>query len=135
MNSLIFRRGYKQWKTTYRIEIGFEYTADLEKKLTEVMLSQRDINRSVTVPWNIFKSYLDGGEDGVYADASGLIIKTVDDGILVSDSRFLNILVHKDQMEAIKRAAKNVREDVSESVERILKEFTTNRTRSGYTAR
>jgi hypothetical protein len=135
MNSLIFRRGFKQWKTTYQVEIGFEYTADLEKRLTEVMLSQMDINRSVTIPWDIFQSYLDGGEESVYADASGLVIRTVDDGILVSDSRFLNILVHKDQAEAIKRAAKNVREDISESVDRILKESTTDRTRSGYAVR
>ncbi|HDH41622.1 MAG TPA: hypothetical protein ENG12_04375 [Candidatus Altiarchaeales archaeon] len=132
MNSLIFRRGYKNWKTTYRVEINFEYTADLEKRLTDVTLHQLDINRSVTIPWSIFRSYLDGDEDGIYADASGLTIRTVDEGILVSDSRFLNILIHRDQMEAIKRAAKNVREDISESVERILREFTTHKVPSRY---
>jgi len=135
MNSLIFRRGYKDWKTTYKVEINFEYTADLEKRLTDVTLHQLDINRSVTIPWSIFKSYLDGREDSIYADASGLTIRTVDEGVLVSDSRFLNILIHRDQMEAIKRAAKNVKEDISESVERILREFTTHKVPSRYASR
>ncbi len=123
MNSLIFRRGYKDWKTTYKIEIGFEYTADLEKKLTDVILSQVNINQSVRIPWSIFRSYLEDREDGIYADASGLTIRAGDEGLLVSDSRFLNILIHRDQMEAIKRAARNVKEDISESVERILRGF------------
>jgi len=135
MNSLIFRRGYKNWKTTYKVEIDFEYTADLEKRLTDVVLHQLDINHNVTIPWSIFESYLDGEENGIYADASGLTIRTVDEGILVSDSRFLNILIHKDQMEAIKRAAKNVREDISESVERILRGFTAHKVPSRYAPR
>jgi hypothetical protein len=122
MNSLIFRRGYKDWKTTYKVEIGFEYTADLEKRLTDVTLYLPDVNRSVRINWDIFKSYLNGREDGVYADASGLTIRRVDEGMLISDSRFLKVLVHRDQMDAINRAAKNVREDISESVERILRE-------------
>lgn len=135
MNSLIFRRGYKNWRTTYKIDIGFEYTADLEKKLTSVTLHQMDIHRSVTIPWNIFESYLTGGEESVYADASGLTIRAVNEGVLVSNSHFLNILIHQDQMEAIKRAARNIQEDISESVDRILREFATHQAPSGHASR
>lgn len=127
MNSLIFRKGFKDWRTTYKVEIGFEYTADLEKKLTNVTLHQIDNNRSVSIPWKILETFLNGGREGIYADAFGLVIRPSGDGILISDSRFLNIHIHEDQMRAIKRAAKNVEEDISESVERILRDFSTHR--------
>ncbi|MBN2014894.1 MAG: hypothetical protein JW778_06915 [Candidatus Altiarchaeota archaeon] len=127
MNSLIFRKGFKDWKTTYRVEIGFEYTADLEKKLTNVILHQIDNNRTVSIPWSVLETFLNGGREGIYADAYGLVIRPIDDGILVSDSRFLKIIIHGDQVEAIKRAAKNVEEDISESVERILRDFSAHR--------
>lgn len=124
MSSLIFRKGFKEWGTTYKVDIGFEYTADLEKKLTEVTLHHLDTNRSLTVPWSIFSTYLAGGDNSIYADSAGLTIRPAEDGILVSDSRMLCIHIHGDQMDAIKRAASNLKEDISHSVERILKEFT-----------
>jgi hypothetical protein len=124
LSSLIFRKGFKEWSTTYKVDIGFEYTADLEKKLTEVTLHHLDTKRSLTVPWSIFSTYLAGGDNAIYADSAGLTIRPAEDGILVSDSRMLCIHIHGDQMDAIKRAASNLKEDISQSVERILKEFT-----------
>ncbi len=123
MNSLIFRKGFKDWNTTYKVEIGFEYTADLEKKLTEVVIHHMDSNRSLTIPWCVFQPYLFDGDKTAYADASGLTIRPVSDGLLVSDSRMLCIHVHGDQLDAIRRTAGNVREEISSSVERILREF------------
>lgn len=121
---MIFRKGFKEWSTTYKVEIGFEYTADLEKKLTDVTLHNLDTNRSLTVPWGIFSTYLVGGGNTIYADSAGLTIRPAEDGILVSDSKMLCIHVHRDQMDAIRRTASNLKEDISQSVERILKEFT-----------
>lgn len=124
LNSLIFRKGFKDWGTTYKVEIGFEYTADLEKRLTEVTLHNLDTNRSLAVPWTIFSTYLSGGEPAIYADSAGLTLRPIEDGILVSDSKMLCIHIHQDQMDAIRRAASNLKEDISSSVERILREFT-----------
>ncbi len=127
MNSIVFRKGVKDWEMTYTVEIGFAYTADLEKELTDVILHQVDNNQKISIPWSIFKPYLVIGGSSIYADASGLVIKPVEGGVLVSDSRFLNILIQKDQMEAIKRTAKNIKEDVSKSIEKILKDFSSRR--------
>jgi len=32
MNVLKFKRGYKNWETTYEAELDYEYTANFEKR-------------------------------------------------------------------------------------------------------
>ena len=124
MNSLVFKKGFKNWTKSYKVEINFEYTADLEKKLTDLKLEMIDCGRSICVPWTIFKVYMRGGCEHSYADPSGLKIVPVDDGVVVSDSRFFDLQIHGDQMEAIKKVANNVSEDISDSIEKILRGFT-----------
>ncbi|HIE34188.1 MAG TPA: hypothetical protein EYP86_03515 [Candidatus Altiarchaeales archaeon] len=128
MNVLRFRRGIKNWKTTYEVYIDFEYTADLEKRLTNITFYQPEINRKIIIPWHILEPYLLNMETATYVEPSGLKIRVIDEGLLISDPHFLNIIVHRDQMNAIRIAARNVRKDISESVERILRESYSRRT-------
>ncbi len=123
MNLLKFRQGYKEWEISYNVELDFEYTADLEKKITHIVLHQLSPKRSVRIPWGIFQPYL-CGKEGVYVDASGLRIKSAAGKIEVSDSRFLNIKIHEDQRKAIMVAEKRAVENISTSVENILTRFT-----------
>lgn len=124
MNLLKFKSRYGKMEYVYEVEIDFEYTSDLEKRITSVILYRPDINRQVTVPWNILKPYLNGKIDGVFANASGLRIHAIDKGIMITDSCFFNLLIHNDHANLIKIAAKKIKENISTSVERILGEFT-----------
>jgi len=126
MNVLKFRRGYKNWDMSYNVELDFEYTADLKKRITHIILHQLSPPRSVRIPWIIFQPYLNGKE-GVYIDSSGLKIRAINGEIHISDSGFLKIKIHEDQRNAIKLAEKRVRRDISSSVENILKRFARNR--------
>ena len=131
MNVLRFRRGIKDWKTTYEVNIDFEYTADLEKRLTRITFYRPDLNRSITLPWSIFEPYLNGNEKTTYVDKSGIVIRVIDEGLFISDSRAFSIVVQRDQMTAIRIAANRIKEDISKSVERILREFSYRRSASG----
>ena len=123
MQVLRFKRGVKHWECTYNVEIDFEYTADLEKKIVEVVFHQPHTNLRLRVPWSILKDYLYGVSTRPYVESSGLRLQYVGNDLHVSDSRFFDVIVHEDQRHAITRAAKNVKENISSSVERILKEF------------
>jgi len=125
MDVIKFKRGIKNWDTSYNVEIDFEYTADLEKRITEVVFYQPHTNLRVRVPWRVLKGYLDGTTSNVYVDSSGLKLEMVGNDLHISDSRFFHITVHEDQRRAIKIAARNVKERISSSVERILREFAT----------
>ncbi len=121
--NLIFRKGYKDWETTYEVEFDFEYSSDMKKRITGIILYCHDIKQRIAIPWHIFEEFLAGKTDGIFANPSGLRIKSVNGGLHISNGHFLNLLVHRDQIMAIKTAAKNITEDISTSVENILSEF------------
>lgn len=127
MNVLKFKKGYKDWETTYVVELDFEYTADLEKRITSIIIYRPDIGKKVVIPWQIFELYLKGEIESTFADSSGLRIKLIDDELYVTNEHDFRVVIHGDQIEAIKRAARNVVEDVSSSVENILREFSMQR--------
>lgn len=127
MNVLKFKRGYKDWETTYEVELDFEYTADLEKRITSIIIYRPDIGKKVVIPWRIFELYLNGETESIFADSSGLRIRVVDNELYVTNEHNFRVVIHEDQIEAIKRAARNVVEDVSSSVENILREFSMQR--------
>ncbi len=122
MNKLRFRRGFKHWECTYDVEIDFEYTADLEKKITDIIFYQPQNNQKTRVPWDILRKYLEGSVSRPYINESGLKLEMIGEDLHISNSRFFHITVHEDQRKAICIAAKNVKENISSSVERILQE-------------
>ncbi len=121
--NLIFRKGYKDWKTTYEVEFDFEYTSDLRKTITDVIFYCPELKQKIAIPWHIFEGFLDGKTEGIFANASGLKIKPFNGEIHISNGHFLDLLIHRDQVMAIKVAAMNIIADVSISVENILSEF------------
>lgn len=121
--NLIFRKGYKDWETTYEVEFDFEYTPEMKKKITDIIFYCHDLKQKISIPWQIFEEFLLGKPEGIFANSSGLKIRSVNSGIHISNGHFLNLLIHRDQIMAIKAAAKNITEDVSASVENILSEF------------
>lgn len=123
MNVLKFKKGYKDWETTYEVELDFEYTADLEKRITSIILYKPDIGKTVVIPWRIFELYINGETESTFTDLSSLNIRFIDNELYVSNEHGFQVIIHKDQIEAIKIAAKNVEEDISASVENILREF------------
>ncbi len=123
MHVIKFKRGVKHWESTYNVEIDFEYTADLEKKLSDVIFHQPHTNLRVRIPWSILKDYLYGISTRPYVEPSGVKLEMVGNDLHISDSRFFHVIVHEDQRKAITVAARNVKENISSSVERILKEF------------
>ena len=122
MNILRFRRGFKHWECTYTVEIDFEYTADLEKKITEIIFYQPQNNLRVRVLWDVLRKYLEGSVSRPYVNESGLKLEMVKNDLHISNSRFFHIKVHEDQRRAICVAARNVKENISSSVDRILRE-------------
>ena len=121
MNVLKFDKGFKD--ASYEVELDFEYTADLEKKITSIIIYRPDIGRKVVIPWQIFRLYLRGDNETSFADSSGMRVMLVDKGLYITDRLGFRILICMEHIEAIKHAARNVVEDVSSSVENILKEF------------
>jgi len=121
MNILRFRKGFKNWRTTYNVEFDFGYDADLRKKINCVIFHLPKAGRKLAVPWRIFKGYLYNDSEGTYADSSGLCIRKVVNDLHISDSRFFSLIVQKDQLDAIKIAARRMLENVSVSVENILR--------------
>lgn len=135
VNSLIFRKGFKDWDTTYRVDIGFEYTADLEKKITDLLFSNLETGGCLKIPWSILQPYIQKKEKIPYVDSSGLKVTPVENGLLISDSRMFSLCIREDQMEAIEKAVNNVKEEISASVERILHEFMAQRKPTQYESR
>jgi len=127
MNILRFREGFKNWRTTYNVEFDFGYDANLRKKINCVVFHLPKAGRKLAVPWKILKCYLYNESECSYADPSGLCIERVVNDLYISDSKFFNLIVQKDQLDAIKIAARRMLENVSVSVENILREFTAQR--------
>ncbi|MEA3255637.1 MAG: hypothetical protein U9Q22_07360 [Candidatus Altiarchaeota archaeon] len=123
MNVLKFKKGYSGYETGYEVELDFEYTADLEKRITSIILYRPDIGKKVVIPWQIFKLYLRGETETAFADSSGLRVRLRGKELYITNGQGFHVVIRGDQIEAIKRVARNVVEDVSSSVENILKEF------------
>jgi len=122
MNVIRFKRGVKHWECTYEVKIDYEYTADLGKKISDIIFYQPQTNLRVRVPWKILKNYLNGDLSTTYVDESGLKLEMDGKDLRISDSRLFHIKVHEDQRKCIHIAAIKVKEDISSSVERILRE-------------
>ncbi len=123
MNVLRFKKGYKDWETTYDVELDYEYDERLEKKMSSLIICRQDLGKKAVVPWQVFENYATGHMEGTFADASGLRIGRVNGKLSITQGYNFNVVIHQDQIEAIRRAAKNLVEDVSSSVENILKEY------------
>ncbi len=127
MNVLRFKKGYKNWETTYEAELDYEYSASFEKKITSLILYRPDMGRRVSIPWQAFEQFTQPGTDGTYADSAGLKIRYADGRLDVSNGQNFLVRIHADQVAAIKRAAKNISQNVSCSVENILREYSSHR--------
>ena len=125
MNVLKFKKGCKEWETSYEVELDYEYSEDLEKEITSVILYRQDLGKKAVIPWGIFKKFTCGSNEGTFIDSSGLRIGFIKGKLSVSQGYSFNIIIHEDQIDAINRAAKNIVEDISYSVENILKEYAT----------
>jgi hypothetical protein len=123
MNVLKFKKGCKNWETTYEAELDFEYTHEQRKRISSLIIHRPDTGRKVAIPWQIFESYANHSNAGVFADQTGLKLGLANDGLEVSCGQSFNVVIHEDQIAAIMRAARNVTEDVSYSVESILMEY------------
>jgi len=123
MNVLRFKKGYKGWETTYEAELDFEYTSLVEKHVTSLILKRPDLGVSAVIPWQVFEEYTKGENNSVYIDSTGLKMRYLNGQLQVSWKGSFNIVIHADQIEAIKKVAKRVSESVSYSVENILKEY------------
>jgi len=124
MNILRFKKGFKDWKTSYNVEFEFGYDSDLRKKISFIVFYLPKASKKLAVPWKIFSDYIHNESELSYADSTGLCMKRAVNGLHISDSKFFSLVVQKDQLEAIGIAAHRTLENVSVSVENILKEFT-----------
>ena len=125
MNVLKFKKGAKSWDTTYEAELDYEYTSEQEKKITSLILYRPDTGKRAVIPWNVFE--MCSQSQSGYIDETGLCVKSTTGGLCISCGYAFNILIHQDQVAAIKRAARNLSENVSYSVENILKEYSMHR--------
>lgn len=125
MNVLRFKKGCKNWDTTYEAELDYEYTAEQEKRITSLILFRPDTGKKAVIPWSVFEM-CSQGQSG-YTDETGLCVKSTCNGLFVSCGYAFNILIHTDQVAAIKRAAKNLAGNLSFSVENILREYSMQR--------
>ena len=123
MNVLRFRKGCKKWDTTYEVELDFEYTTSQEKKVTALILHMPEYGKRASVPWDVFSQYAEGRSQAPYADSSNVKIMYLEGRLYISNGGSFNVVIHEDQMAAIKRAAKNIESDVSYSVENIFRQY------------
>jgi len=127
MDILRFKEGFKDWKTSYDVEFEFGYDSDLRKKISFIVFYLPKAGKKLAVPWKIFRDYIHNVSELSYADSTGLCMKRAVNGLYISDSKFFSLVVQKDQLKAIGIAARRTLENVSVSVENILKEFTSNK--------
>ncbi len=124
MDILRFKEGFKNWKTSYDVEFEFGYDSSLRKRISAIVFHLPKAGKRLAVPWKIFQDYIHNESELSYADSTGLCIKRAVNGLYISDSKFFSLVVQKDQLDAIGIAARRTLENVSVSVENILKEFT-----------
>ncbi len=98
METLRFRKGCKNWDTTYEVSLISEYTPDLEKKITHAALFRPETNQNIRIPWGVLEGYLNGektplaGKDlSIKPTAAGLYLMRNGSGFTM----------HKDQMRAV----------------------------------
>lgn len=122
MKRLKFRKGSRR-ENIYDVDIDFEYTADLEKRVTKAVFHQPKTKFKAKVPWEVLEKYLTGREIRAYADSSGLKIQFNDGNLHITNPPFLHLVVTEKQQQAILSAAYQLKENISSSVERILDSF------------
>ena len=122
MRILRFKKGYKNWDTTYEAELDYEYTTQSLKKITTLTVRKPELGRSVEIPWNLVESYIQGERDTPFIDETGIMIKYVQGMFQITGNNF-SLVIQPDQVAAIRIAANNVVRGVSYSVENILREY------------
>ena len=127
MNVLRFKKGYNGWQTTYEAELDFEYTSLVEKKVTALILKRLETGSQAVIPWQVFEEYTKGEGSGIYVDQTGLKMRYINGQLQVSWNGSFNIVIHADQIDAIKKVAKRISENISCSVENILREYSSQR--------
>jgi hypothetical protein len=130
---LTFRRGQKEnWNTNYNVKFHFDYDTNLEKKVKAITFHNLDLNQKLTIPWVIFSYYTEKEPLYPFIDSSGLRMWFKREGgeaeeekktLVISDSKYFNLLISKDQIEMILRGALRAERDFSTTVENTLKEF------------
>jgi len=123
MSVLKFKKGVKDWDQTYEVDIKSEYTSDLEKRITDIVFCIPKNNKRIRIPWNIFESYLSGSLEATYADAEGISIHAAAGELLLTDGKGLELVIRKDQLNAIRTAASKTMRTLSPSVKRIHREI------------
>ncbi|MBN2251053.1 MAG: hypothetical protein JW724_03145 [Candidatus Altiarchaeota archaeon] len=123
MNVLRFNKGCNGWETSFEAELDYEYTLSQEKRITALILYRPDLGKKVAIPWRIFEHYARGSNGSAFADSSGLRIRLSKGRLVISNGLNFRLVIHEDQVAAIKRAARNVVEDVSYTVENIFREY------------
>lgn len=126
MKVLRFKKGYKNWDTNFEAELDYEFTAQSVKKVSTLIIKRPELGKRVSIPWNLVEEYVRGERDAPFIDETGTKIKYSDGRLQITGNNF-NLIIHPDQVTAIRVAAVNMVRDVSYSVENILREHSTQR--------
>lgn len=123
MNSLKFKRGFKDWDQTYEVKIVPEYTADLEKIITSVEFYDPAKGLKAQIPWNAIEPFLIGRTSVPYFDEKGLNVRVDGTSIIISNSRGLKIKVKEDQAKSIYLTANRMLDDITDAVRKLAGDY------------
>jgi len=118
---LYFKSGVSSWRQNIKVDFDYEYTADLEKRITHIRLTLPDRNQTLRIPWKTFQQYLDPNNKTPFADAFGFSIQPSQNSLVVSDNGD-ELTLHQDQLRAIKHTAEKFQKEVASSIMRIREE-------------
>lgn len=126
MRVLRFKKGYKNWDTTFEAELDYEFTTQNIKKVSTLIIKKPETGKRISIPWNIVEEYIRGERNEPFIDETGTKIKYLNGTFQITGNNF-NLIIHPDQVKAIRLAAANMVRDISYSVENILREYSMQR--------
>ncbi|HDN83262.1 MAG TPA: hypothetical protein ENG50_02735, partial [Candidatus Altiarchaeales archaeon] len=101
-------------RDAFNVIIDYEYTLELEKKITSLLFYVPKTGKCLRVDWKVIEPYLRGKERSLYIREDGLSIKVIANKLVISDSRFTKIIIYPNEMELILRAVEDIKRSVSE---------------------
>lgn len=119
---LKFKKGFKDWNTTFTVKINCEYTSELEKVITTIEFYLPEKLKSVIIPWRAFEPFL-RGQTTPYADGTGLDISAKGGSIDVRDGKGFMIEIREDQVNSILIACSRLQEEISPSVQKLKDDY------------
>lgn len=119
-NILKFKKGFKNWSTTFDVKINCEYTPDLEKSITTIEFHLPRKSDAVTISWHVLEPFL-MGTTTPYTDGRGLDISVEGKTIHIDGKGFV-IRIHEDQAKSILIVCNRLRDDVNPSVQNLKNE-------------